>query len=247
MPEAESDIWIKWGVNIFAPPVSGDSGDQPVADALVAYVAAQTDAAETLPPDSLFGVLARARLGGERPLTREERMGFAHTAFAGGRDTIIGMITGIVALFAHHPEVRDAIARDPELARSATEEVVRLVSPLRVLTRVCPHGGTIDGVPVAKDQRIALCFGVASHDPAVFEDPDQFRIDRRPNPHLSFGAGPHTCLGNAHARLIARELMIELARRVRRIDIVEAIPEAEDAPYDVPGLRFKRLVVRARA
>lgn len=211
------------GVNIFAPPASGDSRDQTVADAPVAYVAAWTNAADTLRPDLLFGALARAR------------------------DIIIGMITGIVALFAHHPEVREAIARDPELARSATQEVIRLVSSLRVVTRVSPHGGTIDGVPVAKDQRIALCFGVASHDPAVFEDPDQFRIVRRPNPHLSFGGGPHTCLGTAHVRLIARELMIEQARRVRTLDIVDAIPEAEDATYDVPGLRFKRLIVKAHA
>lgn len=245
MPKEEAEVWVRWGVNVFGATRAGEKPDQRMADALVDYVAEKTDAADSLPQDSLFAVLARAKVDGLRPLTRDERMGFAHIAFSGGRDTVIAMITAIIALFARQHEVKAAIAKDPALAHSATEEVIRLVSPLRVLTRVCPHGGRIDGVDVAPKQRIALCYGSASHDPSIFEDPEGFRIDRKPNPHLAFGAGPHTCLGNAHARLIARELMTELAQRVDRIEIVEAVPEVETAPQDVRGLRFSRLVVKA--
>ena len=155
------------------------------------------------------------------------------------------MITGIVALFARHPEVKEAIRTAPNLAISATEELIRLISPLRVLTRVCPHGGTIDGVEVAPGQRIALCYGRGSRDPATFDAPETFRIDRIPNPHLAFGAGPHACLGNAHARLISRLLMVELANRVDRIEVIEAVPDPETAPHDVEGLRFQRLIIQA--
>lgn len=244
MPEEEADVWVKWGINVFGAQKSGDKPDLDRADALVAYVAEKTDAADNLPPGSLFAVLARATVDG-RPLTRDERMGFAHIAFSGGRDTVIAMITGIVALFARHPEAKEAIRTEPKLAQSATEELIRLISPLRVLTRVCPHGGTVDGVEVAPGQRIALCYGRGSHDPATFEDPEAFKIDRKPNPHLAFGAGPHACLGNAHARLISRQLMVELANRVESIEVIDAVPEPEKAPQDVDGLRFQRLVVRA--
>jgi cytochrome P450 len=245
MPVSEADIWLQWGIDVFGSPATGAAPDLQKADVLLDYVASRTDAAESLPPGSLFAVLARARVRGERPLTRDERMGFAHIAFAGGRDTVIGTLTGIVALFAKRPDVMQALAADHSLAPSAVEELIRLISPLRVLTRTCPHGGTVDGVPVAPGQRLAMCYGSASHDPSVFADPDTFRIDRKPNPHLAFGAGPHTCLGNAHARLLARQVMLELATRAKGIEILDAVPEDETAPHSVQGLRFHKLVVRA--
>ena len=245
MPVEEAEIWLGWGIHVFGAPATTFTPDLAKADVLVNYVESRTDAAESLPEGSLFAVLARARVNGERPLTRDERLGFAHIAFSGGRDTVINMITGIVALFARRPDVKAAIAADPALANPATEELIRLISPLRILTRTCPHGGVVDGVSVAPGQRLAMCYGNASHDPTVFPEPETFVLGRKPNPHLAFGAGPHTCLGNAHARLIARQLMVDLARRVGGIEVLEEEPEDESGPFAVEGLRFNRLVVRA--
>jgi cytochrome P450 len=249
MPESEADIWVQWGINVFVAESDDLTHDYAIddgkADTLVSYVEEMTDRADAgdVPPDSFFAVLARAEVDG-RPLTRHERLGFAHIAFAGGRDTVIGLITGIIGLFAQQPHVPQALRHDPDLVKSATEEVIRLISPLRVLMRTCPAGGEVDGVTVEPGQRVAVCYGSASHDPSKFEDPETFRIDRAPNPHLAFGAGPHTCLGNAHARQIARLLMLELAQRLDRFDIVDAVPEDESSPFDVEGLRFSRLIVR---
>lgn len=235
MPESEADVWMQFGTDVFR------TGH---ADTLVAYLEEQTDKADREDSDSIFGVLKRLTLNG-RPLTRDERLGYAHITFSGGRDTVIAMITGIIALFATNPAAMEAIRRDPKLTAPATEELLRFISPLRVLTRVCPHGGAVEDVPVAPGQRIALCYGRANRDPAVFADPDTFQIDRKPNPHLAFGSGPHSCLGNAHSRLIARQLMIELANRVTTINIVEAIPHQSNIAYDNEDLRYERLVVRA--
>lgn len=237
MPESEADVWVHLGTDVF---LAGR------ADALVAYLEEQTDRADREETNSIFGVLKRLTLNG-RPLSRDERLGFAHVTFAGGRDTVISMITGILALFATDPAAMEAIRRNPSLTASATEELLRFISPLRVLTRVCPHGGSVEDVSVAPGQRIALCYGRANRDPATFADPDTFHIDRKPNPHLAFGSGPHSCLGNAHARLIARQLMTELASRVSRIEVLEATPHPEDSPFDVESLRYERLVVRAHA
>jgi len=235
MPESEADIWEHFGTDVF------QAGR---ADALVAYLEEQTDRADREHSDSIFGVLKRLTLDG-RPLTRDERLGFAHITFSGGRDTVIAMITGILALFATDPASIEAIRRDPKRTASATEELLRFISPLGVLTRVCPHGGSVEDVPVAPGQRIALCYARANRDPAMFADPDTFQIDRKPNPHLAFGSGPHSCLGNAHARLIARQLMAELASRVSSIEILAATPDRADSPFSVEGLRYERLVVRA--
>ncbi|MCC5973965.1 MAG: cytochrome P450 [Rubellimicrobium sp.] len=244
MPEAEADLWVTWGINVFGNLRHGDPPEQERADALVTYVTEQTDNPARY-PGSLFDELSRLTIAG-RPLSRDERLGVAHISFSGGRETLIALLTGIVALFAREPAAKEAIRRDPALAQSATEELLRVISPLRLLARTCPHGGDAGGVTVAPGQRLGMCYGRANRDPAVFADPDQVRLDRKPNPHLAFGSGPHACLGNAHARLVARTVLVELARRAKRIEILEAAPEAEAAPHDVQGLRFERLVVRAR-
>jgi len=237
MPESAATVWMNFGTDVFR------SGS---ADALVEYLEQQTDRVDREEDDSIFGFLKRATFEG-RPLTRDERLGFAHITFAGGRDTVIGMLTGIVALFAVHPETHVAIQHNPKLTASATEELLRFISPLGILTRVCPHGGTVEDTDVAAGQRIALCYARANRDPAMFADPDTFIIDRKPNPHLAFGSGPHSCLGNAHARLLARTVMTELAQRVDHIDVLEQVPDTYDAPFVVDGLRYTRLVVRAHA
>lgn len=237
MPESEATVWMNFGTDVFR------SGS---ADALVDYLEVQTDRVDREDDDSIFGFLKRATFEG-RPLTRDERLGFAHITFSGGRDTVISMLTGIVALFAVHPDTHAAIRHNPGLIASATEELLRFISPLGILTRVCPHGGKVEDTEVAAGQRIALCYARANRDPAMFPDPDTFVIDRKPNPHLAFGSGPHSCLGNAHARLLARTLMNELAQRVARIEVLEQVPDTYDAPFTVNGLRYDRLVVRMHA
>ena len=244
MPEEEAEVWLSWGTNVFGAARPGDPPVQDKADALVAYVTDKTDNAARY-PGSLFDELSRVSIDG-RPLTRDERLGVAHISFSGGRDTVIDLLAGIVALYAHDPAAMAAIRHDPALAPSATEELLRFISPLRLLARTCPHGGEAGGQTVAPGQRLGMCYGRANRDPAVFVDPDAIRLDRKPNPHLAFGSGPHSCLGNAHARLVARTLLTELARRVDRIEVLEAVPNPEPGPQDVHGLRFGRLVVRAR-
>lgn len=244
MPEDEAEVWLSWGINVFGATRPGDAPVQDRADALVAYVTDQTDHADRH-PGSLFDELSRLTVDG-RPLTRDERLGVAHISFSGGRDTLIDLLAGVVALFAHDPGAMAAIRRDPALAAPATEELLRYISPLRLLARTCPAGAQAGGQDIAPGQRLGMCYGRANRDPAVFEDPDAIRLDRRPNPHLAFGSGPHSCLGNAHARLVARTLLADLARRAERIDILQAVPHPEAGPHDVQALRFDRLIVRAR-
>jgi cytochrome P450 len=244
VPESESEIWQGWTPNIFVSGRAGDAPEQDRADALLAYVAQMTDRAAEY-PGSLFDTLAQITLAG-RPLSRDERMGVAHISFAGGRDTVIALLTGIVALYAHDPGAMAAVRADPALAQSATEELLRVISPLRLLARTCPHGGQVGETPVAPGQRIGLCYGRANRDPAVFDAPGEIRLDRKPNPHLAFGSGPHHCLGNAHARLLGRTLLTRLAARATAIEVLEAVPYPETGPADIEGLRFDRLVVRGR-
>jgi cytochrome P450 len=231
MPMSEADLWVGWGLHVFR---AEHGYDLERAGRLVDYIADRLDRAH-LWPDSLFGYLRRAEIDG-RPLTRDEQMGTAHLVFAGGRDTVIQLISGGIAYLAQNRGAFALLKAEPELAVTATEELVRHLSPLPYLGRICREGAAIEGVIVAPDQRVALCYAKANRDPQVFADPDQIIPDRRPNPHVGFGSGPHSCPGSAHARLLSRTVMQTLARRVTALTL--AVGAAPD------GLHFDSLRVR---
>ncbi|MEO0477594.1 MAG: cytochrome P450, partial [Planctomycetota bacterium] len=189
--------------------------------------------------------LTRAQFRGE-PLTREQMLGFANLAFAGGRDTIINCITEILAYFGEYPDELERLRGNPGLVLTASEEFVRVISPLTLIGRVCPETTDVHGVEVRADERIALCWASANYDAEVFESPGEFRLDRKPNPHIAYGTGPHNCLGVHHARLLIRTLLKQLAEQIERIDLVEAVPHVEEESvyrrrvgYDVLTIRIK--------
>jgi len=95
--------------------------------------------------------------------------------------------------------------------------------------------------------RVSLCWASANHDEAVFTDPDEIRLDRKPNPHLSFGFGAHLCLGAPHARLLVRTLLQKCIDRVGKITVLRAEDHIEhEARYD-RTVGFDSLTVRFAA
>jgi cytochrome P450 len=235
MPMSEADLWTGWGLHVFR---AEHGYDLERAGRLVAYIADRLDRSD-LWPGSLFAYLRAATFEG-RPLTRDEQMGMAHLVFAGGRDTVIRLVSGGIAYLAQNPAIFTRLKAEPGLAVTATEELVRYLSPLQYLGRICRDGAVIDGVTVAPGQRVALCYAQANRDPEVFPDPDRIIPDRRPNPHVGFGSGPHSCPGSAHARLLSRTVMQTLARRVSTL-----APATATGKGTVPdGLAFETLQVR---
>jgi len=230
MPIEEADLWIGWGIHAFRAETGYDLTR---ARRLVDYIADRLARAPDLWPDSLFADLRKARLDGH-PLPHDMQMGFAHLVFAGGRDTVIRLVAGGIGHLAQSPDAFARLKSDPALAFPMTEELVRYLSPLPFLGRICTRPTEIDGIAVQPGQRVALCFGAANRDPAIFADPDRLQIDRSPNPHVGFGSGPHSCPGSTQARLLSRSVLQALARRVDRLAL---------APGERPGLEFDQLRV----
>jgi cytochrome P450 len=97
----------------------------------------------------------------------------------------------------------------------------------------------LHGVHVPRGAELGLVFGSANRDPATFDRPDELRLDREPNPHLTFGAGVHFCLGAALARL---ELQTSFATVLRRLPHLELIEEPRWKPgYIIRGLTALRV------
>ena len=239
VPESEADIWIGWGIHVFK--VTGGAFKQ--GTVLEDYLQAKFDAVTAQPGDDFFSALTRATYRG-RPLTREEMMGFANLTFAGGRDTIIHTLANIIAYLGRNPAALTFLRDDPRRIVHAGEEFFRYFMPLTHIGRVCPAGADVHGEKVPADGRVSLAWAAANFDETVFAAPHEVQLDRKPNPHLSFGFGPHLCLGAAHARLIVRTFLQALVDRVAAIEIIAAVDHIErEAAYQrING--FDSLTVR---
>ena len=236
VPESEADLWIGWGIHVFR-----DGGSKGMS--LEAYLHQQLDRGAAQPGGDFFSALAHATFRG-RPLTREEMMGFGNLTFAGGRDTVIHTLSSVLGYLAGHPEALEFLRQDPSRVVHATEEFFRVVTPLTHIGRVCPVESQVEGMTVPAGGRVSLCWASANQDEAVFENPSEVRLDRKPNPHMAFGFGAHLCLGAAHARLLVRTLLLKCIDRVSQITVlsVQERVEREQAYQRVMG--YESLVVR---
>jgi len=231
VPSSEAETWIDWGMHVFVKDGGApDKMDTKLED----YLSARFDEADARngKGDDFYTALTRATYQG-RPLTRDEMMGFANLTFAGGRDTVIHTVSSIFAHFAKHPEALTYLREDPKkrLAK-AGEEFFRVVSPLTHLGRVCPVATDVLGEKVEANERVSLSWSSANHDETVFENPDEVRLDRKPNPHIAFGAGSHFCLGAGHARMLVKALLQALCDKVESVTLIEAQANLEqEAEY----------------
>jgi cytochrome P450 len=213
VPDAEAAIWIGWGTHVFR-----DGNGTSKGAALEAYTNALLDRAAAHPGDDLFSALTQATFQG-RPLTRQEMLGFCSIVFAGGRDTVINSITGILAHLAHTPADFEFLRADRKRIVGASEEFFRALSPVTHLARKCTRDTTVHGVAVPAGEFVSLCFSSANFDATVFDAPDEVRLDRRPNPHVAFGFGAHLCLGQHLAKMEMRILFEELIPRLKSVSL----------------------------
>jgi cytochrome P450 len=239
VPETEATTWISWGTHVFR---DGGSGAKKGA-ALETYLHQQFDRAAANPGPDFFSALNHATFRGRR-LTREEMMGFANLTFAGGRDTIIHTISSVVAYLAKHPDVIDFLRQDVSRITLASEELFRVISPLTHIGRVCPVETDVHGFKVPAGGRVSLCWSSANQDETVFDAPSEVRLDRKPNPHLSFGFGSHLCLGAAHSRLLLRTFLQKCTERIASITWLAAKERVENEATYQRSVGYESLSVR---
>ena len=160
-----------------------------------------------------FSLIAGASIDGRR-LTRVEQVGLANLVLAGGRDTVILMLCGALWHLAGDRAARAGLRTEPERLQLAIEEYLRYFSPNPGMERVVTADASGEWGSARAGDVVILGWGAANHDPAAFEAPGEIRLERRPNPHLAFGSGPHTCIGIHLARLEVRVFLEELLAAV---------------------------------
>jgi cytochrome P450 len=194
------------------------------------YAGALVDERTEGPSDDFISALAQARDGDSDALTHEELTSIMLMILFAGHETTTNLLGNSFHRLLADRSSWEAICRDPSLIPNTVEEVLRFDSSVIAWRQKAKQEVEIGGVRVPADAKLLLLLGSANRDPAVFSNPDQFDI-RRPNAreHLSFGYGPHNCLGAPLARLEARVVLEEVSRRLPTLRL------AADARLEFPA------------
>lgn len=169
------------------------------------------------PGDDLISLLITMELDGQLIDAEDALLNLTHVLTASLDTTRLAVATGLFA-FMQYPAQWDRLRESEECATPAVEEIVRWASPSLVLCRTATRDVELGGQHIGQGQQLAVWMPSINRDEAVFEAPDDFTVDRRPNPHVGFGVGTHICLGATLARIQLRGLFREMARRWKRVE-----------------------------
>ena len=167
--------------------------------------------------DDLLSDMMRAEIEGDR-LTHPELLTLAATLLMAGTDTTRNQLAAAVEVFCDHPDQWALLARHPELAPNAVEEVMRYSPVIFNTIRVAVEDVELAGHTVPAGTLVVANTAAANRDPAIYSDPDRFDITRGGQPAmLTFGGGVHYCLGAHLARIELAEALTTMARRMPNI------------------------------
>jgi cytochrome P450 len=229
VPAEDRDRFDGWTEATVAANALGDPLGAPEAVAeLFDYFSHLIERRRREPGDDTVSLLVQAEEGVD-PL---RVLGFAFTMVTGGNDTTTGLLGGSAELLTARPDQRRVLIEDPSLVGDAVEELLRLTTPVQGLARTTTREVTLEHGVLPAGRRVMLLYGAANRDPRRFgADAEELDVRRRPRPILTFGYGPHHCLGAAVARLMGRVAIEELLARCPDFTVDAAAGEFAPGPF----------------
>jgi cytochrome P450 len=213
LPEEDADLFRDWIYRNFQLAPKDNSVRVQVMSEMTAYISKLLDDRRQNPQDDMLTMIATAEINGQ-PVADDLKVGYVRLLIVAGIDTTWSAIgSGLWHFAQHNDEVARLVAVDDNdlLWQLGSEEVLRYYAPVTMGRRVI--GETeIAGCPVHPGDQVLVTFPAANHDPAAFDNPREFQLDRERNPHVAFGLGIHRCVGSNLARL---ELLVGLQEWLR--------------------------------
>jgi cytochrome P450 len=238
VPDTDVVQLVKWGYAA-TQLLEGLVSQEQLAAACVAvmelsgYINEQFGRAAADPRDNLLGELASACASGELDIVSAQAM--MVTLFAAGGESTASLLGSAAWMLAQRPDIQRQVRENPELLTVFIEETLRYEPPFRGHYRHVRTDTTLAGVDLPADSHLLLLWGAANRDPAHFETPGEFRLDRTDvKGHISFGKGAHFCVGAALARMEAQIVLRLLLDRTSGI-------EAVDVGRWLPSILVRRL------
>lgn len=211
---------------------------------LNAYFDKLVEARRSEPRDDLASIIANARTSDGEYFEKRFAYGYFITIATAGHDTTSSTLAGTLEALAEHPDQLELVKANPKLIPDLVNEGLRWASPVKHFMRQATRDYTVAGQQIQAGDRFMLLFQSGNRDEDVFDAPDTFDLTRRPNRQISFGYGPHMCLGQ---HLAKQELRIMLEELLPRIESIEPIGQRRVVQTNfVGGLRSRpvRLVLR---
>jgi cholest-4-en-3-one 26-monooxygenase len=221
VPAAEAPRMVDWTNRLTSSDPDQTVDQAALAEArddLMGSFAALTEQRRAEPTEDLISVLANGTKNGQ-PLTWAELAGYYIVLVAAGNETTRHLLSGGTLALHETPGAWSRLMGDPDLLAPAVEEMFRFVSPVSCMRRTALEDLVIGEAAVSKGDKVVLWFSAANRDPALFDRPHEFRIDRAPNEHLTFGWGIHFCLGAHLARTEIRAFFAQALQRGLRFEV----------------------------
>jgi cytochrome P450 len=171
------------------------------ADEFVAYLRGLAAERRANPREDLVSHLVTVRDSDGDKLTEDELVTTCILLLNAGHEATVNVTANGTLALLRHPDQLQRLREDRSLLSTAIEEFMRFDSPLQLFERTATEDVEIGGITVGKGQKIAALLGSANHDPAVFAAPETLDVARTENPHITFGAGVHFCIGAPLARV----------------------------------------------
>jgi cholest-4-en-3-one 26-monooxygenase len=190
------------------------------------------------PTDDLISVLVQAQVDGEH-LDEDALIMESLLLLVGGDDSTRHVISGGIEQLLRSPDQAQRLRADRTLLRSAVEEMLRWVTPVKSMNRTLTRDHVLHGVRLREGDKVLLLYEAANFDETHFVDPERFDIAREDHSHLAFGQGPHFCLGASLARLEIHIMVDRILARLPdlELDTDEPLPRFLGALESLP-VRF---------
>ncbi|GIH70844.1 cytochrome P450 [Sphaerimonospora thailandensis] len=245
VPEADRHLLRPWSADICGmyelnPSLEAQHTAVRAAQEFAEYLRDLARIRRDRPGDDMISALAQVVDDGDR-LTEDELVGTCVLLLNAGHEATVNATgSGWWALFRNPGEL-ERLRADPGLMPTAVEELLRWDTPAQMFERWVLEDIEVGGVTIPRGVEVALLFGSANRDPEVFADPDRLDIGRVDNPHISFGAGIHFCLGAPLARIEMAESFGALLRLAPRLALAEE--PAWKPSYVIRGLESLKVTV----
>jgi cytochrome P450 len=223
IPEADRPLLRPWSAEItlmfeLNPPEEYARRATRASEAFGAYLGDLVRSRRAEPGTDLLSSLAEVAVAGDS-LSELELVATAMLLLNAGHEASVNGAGNAWRALLLRPEALARLRAEPDLVPSAVEELLRFDTPAPMFERWVLEDVEIGGVRIPRGQELALLFASANRDPAAFERPDELVLDRAPNPHITFGAGIHFCLGAPLARLELDELYRALLRDLPTMEL----------------------------
>lgn len=185
---------------------------------LMGYFQELTKRKRANPSDDLASVIANAQVDGA-PIPDLEMMGYYIITATAGHDTTSSSTAGAMWALAENPAEFRKLKDDPSLMGTMIDEAIRYTTPVKHFMRTVMQDTQVGDQKLSAGEWLMLCFASGNRDETVFDDPDAFRVDRKPNRHVAFGYGAHLCLGQYLGKMEMRILFEELVPRLESVEI----------------------------